>query len=96
MEYSAERVRALSDVAHIALSDEEVQRLRRELGALRALADVLENVPVETEGADPFLNAVPLDGLRADRAIKSENSETWLSASKSEDGFFIVPRAVEE
>ncbi|MBQ9784745.1 MAG: hypothetical protein IJW29_04520 [Clostridia bacterium] len=96
MEYSVERVRALSEMARIALTNEEVEDMRRSLGALHALAEALEYAPVDETADDPFLNARPLDEWREDRAVSGAESRVWLTASESADGFFTVPRVVEE
>ncbi len=96
MEYSIERVRALSEMARIALSIEEERELCRSLGALHAIAETLERAPIDAEADDPFLNARHLSDLREDRAVASAGSTVWLEASESADGFFTVPRAVEE
>lgn len=89
MEYEAERVRELSRIARVALSEEEVLRLTREMGAMRELADALLELPEGAVDADPFSDAVGLSVLRADLA--RESAETVVAG-----GYFTVPRTVEE
>ena len=89
MEYTIERVRALAQTARITLSREEEERLCRELGALHAIAEVLERAPIDSEADDPLLGAIPLSAWREDRAVACD-------ADQTADGYFRVPRAVEE
>ena len=89
MEYDVERVRALSKIARVALSEEEVVRLSREMGAMREMADALRMLPEGAVDADLLANAVPLSELRED--VVCECADVSV-----EGGFFTVPRTVEE
>ncbi len=96
MIYSAERIKTLAAIAHFALSDEEVEKLRYDLGALHTFAEALQNAPAEAELPDPFFGAVGLDVLREDIPGECLPPERMLSSEHAADAYFTVPRAVED
>ncbi len=96
MIYSTERIQALAAIAHFSLSDEEVEKLRYDLGALHTFAEALLEAPPETKKPDPFLYAAGLVDLREDIPGECLPPEQMLSASHAVDAYFTVPRAVEE
>ncbi len=96
MEYSIERVRALAQIARIALTKDEETALCRSLGALHGIAQILDSAPIDATVDDPFSNAVPLSAWREDLAAEWEGYTAWAEAAASEDGFFTVPRVLEE
>ena len=96
MDYSIERVRALAEIARIVLTEEEEGQLCHSLGALHGIAEILEQAPIDAEADDPFLNARPLSDWREDRAMQWDGYGAWAEAVESADGFFTVPRVVEE
>lgn len=97
MKYTKERIYALAKIARIAVTEEEAERFCLELDEMRKFADVLQNAPQETDREDPFLDAVGKDSLRPDRLGSSLTREEALSAAPaSRDGYFFVPRVLEE
>lgn len=89
-------VRKAARLARLALPEERVAPMVRELGAIMAWIEQLQEVDVE--GVEPMTSAVggltlPLrddvvtDGGDPARVLKN--------APKSEDGFFVVPKVVE-
>lgn len=92
MTITADDVRRVADLARIALDDEQVTRVARELG------DVLDHVAV--------LSAVPTDGVTATAGVGAGGMplredgghcrplayprESFAPAMR--DGFFLVPR----
>lgn len=97
MKYTKERIYALAQIARINLTEEEAERFCLELDEMRNFADVLQNAPQEADGEDPFLDAVGTDALRPDRPGESLSQKEALSAAPvSQDGYFFVPRVLEE
>ena len=97
MKYSAERIRELARVARISLSDDEVEELRGGLGALHAFAEILEKFPpVDASAEDPLADPVSLSALRADVCGECLLKEELPAIELVAEGYFRVPRAVEE
>ncbi len=90
-----EWVEALANAACIALSTEEIEDLGEELSRLMDALAFLD----ETNGEDETAwleTAVSLDELRTDQPTPSLcQADAIASAERREDGFFAVPRAVE-
>jgi aspartyl-tRNA(Asn)/glutamyl-tRNA(Gln) amidotransferase subunit C len=88
-------VEHVAHLARLALSDEEVERLTHELGAiLEHAADV---ATLELEGVPPTAHPLPLvNVVRPDevRATLSRD-EVLAAAPASEDGRFRVPRILD-
>jgi aspartyl-tRNA(Asn)/glutamyl-tRNA(Gln) amidotransferase subunit C len=88
-----ETVRALAQLARLALSPEEEARLAPELGRILAAFEVLQRplppgAPASGEHAAPTL-------LRGDQPLPSlERSALLASAPESEEGFLRVPKTV--
>lgn len=94
MYYSTEKVKALAALTRLQISDEEALRLARELDAMRALADGLEDV--DGEERDLFWGAVSPDALREDVASVDQRLEPSQFAPVTAGGYIVVPRAVED
>lgn len=97
MKYTKERIYELARIARIAVTDEEAERFCRDLNEMRQYADVLQNAPQETDREDPFWDAVSMEALRPDHTEASLPKEEALAAAPvSRDGYFLVPRVLEE
>ena len=87
-------LRQIATLARLALQDEEVVQLTRELdGILDYIATVQA---VDTTGVEPLTHAVGFScPLRADDVQASlENEEALANAPRRHDRFFEVPRIV--
>jgi aspartyl-tRNA(Asn)/glutamyl-tRNA(Gln) amidotransferase subunit C len=96
MSIDEKTVRKVAKLAHIALPDERVGPMAAELNAIMAWIEQLNEVNVE--GVEPMTSAV--EGLslpmRADVVDEGDNPDRVLkNAPKAEDGFYVVPKAVE-
>lgn len=98
MDISKERITELAHAAQIGLSPEETARFAEDLTALTALADALLEIPMNKEGRETDgIDAVSLAALREDRVAPCLPRETALHAAPhSRDGYFVVPRTVED
>ena len=95
MSYSKEQIRALAAQSHLFMTDDEAERYAVELDDMLAVADALKEIP-EAVLCDSFLQARELSDLREDKTDDTPADKTLLLRACREDGYFSVPRAVEE
>jgi len=95
MRITAEEVRVTADLARLALSEEELERLPRELSAILEYMNDLAKL--DTTGVEPMTHAVPLfSPLRRDELGAQLDAETALAdAPRREGSFFEVPKIIE-
>ena len=94
MEYTLERIEALAAAARITLTKEEAEQMKTALDRMRGVADALCDTDV---APDPFFGAVGLARLREDTVVSGlSQKESLAPAPLCEDGYFVVPRTVEE
>lgn len=94
MSISPEEVRHVATLARLALSDEEMEMFREQLGEILAYVDRLQEVDVE--GVEPYVTAAGTDNVfRQDSVAPSLPREDALgNAPREEDGGFSVPKVV--
>ncbi|MSP63733.1 MAG: Asp-tRNA(Asn)/Glu-tRNA(Gln) amidotransferase subunit GatC [Myxococcales bacterium] len=94
MKITRDEVRATAALARLALTDEEITRLTRELDAILVYMEKL--AAVDVEGIEPMTHAVALAcPLREDALGPQLTVEKALAdAPASEDGCFLVPRII--
>ncbi len=86
----------LAWLARLSLSKDEEEELKRRLVKARQLIDrVLE---AEVEGVEPLYHPHGMEGrLREDEPLPSlDRGDALLNASRTEDGYIVGPRTVEE
>jgi aspartyl-tRNA(Asn)/glutamyl-tRNA(Gln) amidotransferase subunit C len=95
MSVDADTVRRIAHLARIALAEEEVEHLRKELNAILAFVEQLSEVNVD--GVEPMTSVTPMTmKKRADVVTDGGNPEDVLkNAPMSEDNYFLVPKVVE-
>ena len=93
---SREVVEHVAMLARLALSEEEIQRLQKELGRILEHADRLQAIDVE--GVEGTSHVIPMTNVfREDEVGESlEPGEVVANAPDAADDFFRVPRIVED
>lgn len=89
-------IRNLAWLSRISLDEEEAKELKRRIMKARKLIDVL--LEARLEGVEPLYHPIDKEGLlRVDEPSKSlDNEAALLNAAKTEKGFIVAPRTVEE
>ena len=93
---SREEVQHVARLARLALTDEELERMRQQLDAILAYIDKLRELDVE--GVEPTSHAVPLvNVMRDDDIAPSLSQEAALANAPDRAGeLFRVPRIIED
>lgn len=92
------KVRSISNLARIKVSDEEVEELARELSEILTWIDELSRV--DTESIRPMTSVIKLEmPAREDTAIESEGAEKILrnapEQAADQKRYFTVPKVIE-
>jgi aspartyl-tRNA(Asn)/glutamyl-tRNA(Gln) amidotransferase subunit C len=92
---SKREVQEIALLARLALTDEETERLRGELGAILSYMEALQEVDVT--GVEPMTHAVPMHlRLRPDEVEPSLPAERAVAgAAASRDTYFEVPHIID-
>jgi len=95
MSVDAATVRRIAHLARIAVADDEVEDLKRELNAILAFVEQLTEVNVD--GVEPMTSVIPMEmKKRADAVIDGNIADDIVrNAPAREDHFFLVPKVVE-
>ena len=98
MNLSEKEVRYVADLANLRLSDEEVSRMRRDLGQILTHIEQLNEL--DTQNVDPMAqvlySADETATLREDVPHTClSNQEVLANASMSGAGYFKVPKVIE-
>lgn len=95
MSVTAEQVRHIANLARIAMSDEELDRLVPELNNILGWVEQLGEV--DTEGVEPLATVIEQKlRLREDVVTDGDCREEILAnAPEAEHGFFAVPKVIE-
>jgi aspartyl-tRNA(Asn)/glutamyl-tRNA(Gln) amidotransferase subunit C len=93
---SREDVEHVARLARLALNDAEIERMREQLSGILAYIDTLR--ALDTAGVEPTSHAVPLvNVMRDDDTRPSLPPDVALgNAPDRSDGFFRVPRIIED
>lgn len=92
----AKDVEQVARLARLALSAEEMERMRQQLDRILAYIDKLRQL--DTEGVEPTSHAVPmLNVFREDEVRPCFPAEEMLANAPDRSGeFFRVPRIIED
>ena len=96
MKISQEEIRKIAWLSRLEVKEEHMAHVEKELSDI--LSYVAELDALELDGVEPMAHAVPLHNvLREDVMKPSLDHELALStAPEAEDGYFKVPRVVQE
>lgn len=96
MKISDAELAHLEELARIRLPEAERESLRQDLSKILEYFDSLAEL--DTEGVEPLVRPLPLENvLRADLPREGLSRQVVLDlAVETEDGFFKVPRTVDE
>ena len=94
LKITPDEVRAIADLARLALSPDEVVRLTRELDGILGYMEILRALDVS--GIEPMTHAVALDcPLRPDEPGPQLGADAALANAPAREGsFFQVPRII--
>ena len=89
-------VEHVARLARLALTDGELERMRKELDAILAYIDKLKALDVE--GVEPTSHAVPLVNVMRDDTVTPclPQAEALANAPDRAAEFFRVPRIIED
>jgi aspartyl-tRNA(Asn)/glutamyl-tRNA(Gln) amidotransferase subunit C len=95
MTVDTKTVRKVARLARIAVPEERLEPLARELNGILAWIEQLNEVNVD--GVDPMTTPVKMTLPMREDEITDGNirDKVLANAPKSEDGFFVVPKVVE-
>jgi aspartyl-tRNA(Asn)/glutamyl-tRNA(Gln) amidotransferase subunit C len=98
MKITDQKVRRVAELASLALRDDEVERMAKDLDSILSHIDKLNEL--DTTGVEPMAQVLfesdETETLREDRERPSlSNSEALANAPVSGTGYFKVPRVIE-
>ena len=95
MSVTPDQVRHIANLARIAMSDEELERLVPELNNILGWVEQLGEV--DTEGVEPLATVIEQKlRLRDDKVTDGDRRDEILAnAPDAEHGFFAVPKVIE-
>jgi aspartyl-tRNA(Asn)/glutamyl-tRNA(Gln) amidotransferase subunit C len=95
MSVDADTVRRIAHLARIAVAEEEVGHLQRELNAILAFVEQLSEVDVT--GVEPMTSVTPMEMKKRPDVVTDGGipDDIVRNAPAAEDHFFVVPKVVE-
>ncbi|MEO1100286.1 MAG: Asp-tRNA(Asn)/Glu-tRNA(Gln) amidotransferase subunit GatC [Pseudomonadota bacterium] len=95
MSVTKDEVKKVARLARIAVPEEHLEELAGELNGILGWIDQLNEVDVE--GVEPMTSVVAAKLPMREDAVTDGNiqDQVLANAPKTEDGFFVVPKAVE-
>ncbi len=95
MSVTKDDVRKVARLSRIAVPDERLEELAGELNGIMGWIDQLNEVNVD--GVEPMTSVVATALPMREDVVSDGNiqDQVLANAPRSEDGFFVVPKAVE-
>lgn len=89
-------VEQVADMARLALSDEEIELFRVQLGSILEYAEAVNEL--DTEGVEPTAHAISVKNVLRDDTIRPSlpKEAVLANAPEAQEGYFRVPRIMEE
>ncbi|MCL2384103.1 MAG: Asp-tRNA(Asn)/Glu-tRNA(Gln) amidotransferase subunit GatC [Oscillospiraceae bacterium] len=95
MEISKERILNLSNQIYVNLTEEEVQKLCKDVGEIAEMMQVLTEVDVSGIKADVAVLEGLHNAFRSDEVVDYEEKEALLQNAKEvEENMFKIPKIV--
>lgn len=94
-EISSEQVKHVADLARLEVTDEEAEKLSKDLSELMQQIDLLQEV--DTENVEPTISVANLNNVMRNDEPKElvTQEEVLKNAPDAKDGFFRVPSILE-
>jgi aspartyl-tRNA(Asn)/glutamyl-tRNA(Gln) amidotransferase subunit C len=88
-------VKRIAHLARIAVADDEVPHLQREINAILSFIEALGAVDVT--GVEPMTSVIPMTLRRREDVVTDGEIESLVMANAplAEDDFFLVPKVIE-
>jgi aspartyl-tRNA(Asn)/glutamyl-tRNA(Gln) amidotransferase subunit C len=95
MPLTRDEVAHVAQLAHVGLSDEDLERFRTQLSQILDYFEILKRV--DTDGVPPTSQTLPLQNVtRPDEALRPLDHESILAnAPQRSDGYFRVRKILE-
>jgi aspartyl-tRNA(Asn)/glutamyl-tRNA(Gln) amidotransferase subunit C len=95
MTVDTDTVRRVAHLARLAVAEDEVEDLRRELNAMLAFVEQLADLDVT--GVEPMTSVTPMAMKMRKDEVNDGNiaADVLANAPVREDHFFVVPKVVE-
>jgi aspartyl-tRNA(Asn)/glutamyl-tRNA(Gln) amidotransferase subunit C len=95
MAVDCETVRRVAHLARMAVTEDEIEELGRELNAILAFVEQLADIDVT--GVEPMTSVTPMAmKMRKDEVNDGNIADAVIAnAPEREDHFFVVPKVVE-
>ncbi|NLY88765.1 MAG: Asp-tRNA(Asn)/Glu-tRNA(Gln) amidotransferase subunit GatC [Firmicutes bacterium] len=96
MKLEKEKAKHLAELARLEVSEEEAAEFSHQLSEVLDYAGKVREAPVE--GVEPTIHLLPLTNVFRDDEVKPflTREEALVNAPRREEGFFRVPRILEE
>lgn len=89
-----EMVRHLSNLGKLSFTDEELEKVAKEMTGIIEIMDTIKEIDITYEPIKDNHN-VYLNGLREDKAMDSFPTEKILQNAVNSECCFVVPKVVE-
>ncbi len=91
---SDETIEYVGILAKLALSDEEKEQAKKDMGRMLDYIDQLGEL--DTSGVEPMSHVFPVENVfREDVVVNGDgSSETLCNAPEEKDNMFVVPRTI--
>lgn len=95
MSVDIKTVKRVASLAHIAVSDEQAEKMQGELNNILGFVEQLNEVDIE--GVEPMTSVVEMSMRKRKDIVNDGNKadDIVANAPATEDHFFMVPKVVE-
>ncbi|MCO5072870.1 MAG: Asp-tRNA(Asn)/Glu-tRNA(Gln) amidotransferase subunit GatC [Rhizobiaceae bacterium] len=95
MSVDIQTVKRVARLAHIAVTDEDAERMSGELNTILGFVEQLNEVDVS--GVEPMTSVIPMEMKKRRDEVTDGNkaADIVANAPATEENFFLVPKVVE-